>query len=253
MRDAIAHIGGPVHLVGDCQGGWLAAIVAALDPASVASLTVGAAPIDFHAGDGPLLDHVALSAGKGGAPYRALVEAGGGVLRGEVMVAGFIALAPEDEIRKQLDLLLSLRDPDYVARYNDFEDWFKYTQDIAGALLPLDHGAPVRGQRAGRRHAAGRRPHGRSRPDHVPGARSSPARATTSRRPTRRSRWPTTSARRPTRSAATWSTPATSACSWAAPRCATTGRRCSRRSPDAPSPGDRALTTLAATRKGLRG
>ncbi len=25
-------IGGPVHLVGDCQGGWLAAIVAALDP-----------------------------------------------------------------------------------------------------------------------------------------------------------------------------------------------------------------------------
>jgi poly(3-hydroxybutyrate) depolymerase len=134
VRDAIAHIGGPVHLVGDCQGGWLAAIVAALDPVSVASLTVGAAPIDFHAGEGPLLDHVALSAGKGGAPYRALVEAGGGVLRGEVMVAGFIALAPEDEIRKQLDLLLSLHDPEYVARYTEFEDWFKYTQDIAGAF-----------------------------------------------------------------------------------------------------------------------
>lgn len=134
VHDAIEHIGEPVHLVGDCQGGWLAAIVAALDPASVASLTVGAAPIDFHAGDGPLLDHVALSAGKGGAPYRALVDAGGGVLRGEVMVAGFIALAPEDEIRKQLDLLLSLRDPDYVARYADFEDWFKYSQDIAGTF-----------------------------------------------------------------------------------------------------------------------
>ncbi|MDX6376425.1 MAG: poly(3-hydroxybutyrate) depolymerase [Gaiellaceae bacterium] len=134
VRDAIAQIGEPVHLVGDCQGGWLAAIVTALDPASVASLTVGAAPIDFHAGEGPLLDHVALSAGRGGAPYRALVDAGGGVLRGEVMVAGFVALAPEDEIRKQLDLLLSLGDPAYVARYNDFEDWFKHTQDIAGAF-----------------------------------------------------------------------------------------------------------------------
>src|SRR3954452_22900159 len=61
VRDAIRQVGGPVHLVGDCQGGWLASIVAALDPESVASLTVGAAPIDFHAGTGPLLDHVTLA------------------------------------------------------------------------------------------------------------------------------------------------------------------------------------------------
>jgi len=134
VRDAIAQIGGPVHLVGDCQGGWLASIVAALDPESVVSLTCGAAPIDFHAGMGPLLDNVALSAPYGGAPYRAIVEAGGGVLRGEVMVGGFIALAPEDEWKKQLDLLLGLRDPDYVARYAEFEDWFKWTQDISGAF-----------------------------------------------------------------------------------------------------------------------
>ena len=56
------------------------------------------------------------------------------MLRGEVMVGGFIALAPEDEVRKQLDLLLGLRDPDYVRRYAEFEDWFKWTQDIAGAF-----------------------------------------------------------------------------------------------------------------------
>jgi len=134
VRDAIAQIGAPVHLVGDCQGGWLAAVVAALDPASVASLTCGAAPIDFHAGTGPLLDNVALSAPYRGAPYRSIVSAGGGVLRGEVMVGGFIALAPEDEIKKQLDLLLGLRDPDYVQRYAEFEDWFKWTQDISGAF-----------------------------------------------------------------------------------------------------------------------
>ena len=134
VRDAIAHIGAPVHLIGDCQGGWLAAIVAALDPDSVASLTIGAAPIDFHAGEGPLLDSIALAAGLQGAPYRALVKAGGGVLRGEVMVAGFIGLAPEEEGRKQLDLLLSIHDAEYVRRYADFEDWFKHTQDIAGAF-----------------------------------------------------------------------------------------------------------------------
>jgi poly(3-hydroxyalkanoate) synthetase len=134
VRDAIAQIGAPVHLVGDCQGGWLAAVVAALEPASVASLSVGAAPIDFHAGEGPLLDYVSLAAGLGGAPYRALVEAGGGVLRGEVMVNGFISLAPEEELRKQLDLLLSLHDREYVGRYAEFEDWFKHTQDIAGAF-----------------------------------------------------------------------------------------------------------------------
>src|SRR4051812_2466553 len=89
VRDAIRQIGGPVHLVGDCQGGWLASIVAALDPESVASLTVGAAPIDFHAGTGPLLDHVTLARELRGASYRSLVAAGGGVLRGEVMVNGF--------------------------------------------------------------------------------------------------------------------------------------------------------------------
>jgi poly(3-hydroxybutyrate) depolymerase len=34
VERAIAHIGGPVNLVGDCQGGWLAAIYAALRPAT---------------------------------------------------------------------------------------------------------------------------------------------------------------------------------------------------------------------------
>ena len=44
-------IGGPVNLVGDCQGGWLATIYAALHPEHVNTLTIAGAPIDFHAGD----------------------------------------------------------------------------------------------------------------------------------------------------------------------------------------------------------
>ncbi|NLT31476.1 MAG: alpha/beta hydrolase, partial [Propionibacterium sp.] len=50
VREAIAELGGRVHLVGFSQGGWLAAMIAALDPDTVATLTLGAAPIDCHAG-----------------------------------------------------------------------------------------------------------------------------------------------------------------------------------------------------------
>jgi poly(3-hydroxybutyrate) depolymerase len=134
VAGAVERIGGPVHLIGDCQGGWLASIYAALEPDSVSTLTVGGAPIDFQAGEGPLVDCVALMAGLETSPYRAMVDAGGGILRGEAMLAGFIALAPEEEARKHLDLVLELHDPEYVRRYTEFEDWFKYTQDIAGAF-----------------------------------------------------------------------------------------------------------------------
>lgn len=134
VAGAVERIGGRVHLIGDCQGGWLASIYAALEPDSVATLTVGGAPIDFQAGEGPLVDYVALMSGLETSPYRAMVDAGGGILRGEAMLAGFIALAPEEEAKKHLDLVLELHDPEYVRRYTEFEDWFKYTQDIAGAF-----------------------------------------------------------------------------------------------------------------------
>jgi poly(3-hydroxybutyrate) depolymerase len=134
VRDAVEHIGAPVHLIGDCQGGWLAGIYAALEPDSVATLTVGAAPIDFHSGEGPLIDYVALMSSLHASPYEAMVDAGGGLLRGEAMLAGFIALAPEEEAKKHLDLLLEMHDPEFVRRYAEFENWFKYTQDIAGAF-----------------------------------------------------------------------------------------------------------------------
>ena len=42
-------LGGRVNLIGDCQGGWLATIYAALHPERVNTLTIAGAPIDFHA------------------------------------------------------------------------------------------------------------------------------------------------------------------------------------------------------------
>jgi poly(3-hydroxybutyrate) depolymerase len=132
---AVDHMGGRANLIGDCQGGWLATIYAALHPERVNTLTIAGAPIDFHTGE-PVI-HAALTAL---APngnldfYRALVTAGGGRLSGEHMLAGFIMIQPDNEIGRQLQLLANVNDVAHVERYREFEDWFKHTQPIPGAF-----------------------------------------------------------------------------------------------------------------------
>ena len=56
------------------------------------------------------------------------------MLSGEHMLAGFIAIQPENEIARQMQLLANLDDAAHVARYREFEDWFKHTQPIPGAF-----------------------------------------------------------------------------------------------------------------------
>jgi poly(3-hydroxybutyrate) depolymerase len=135
VDDAVEHCGGTVNLIGDCQGGWLAAIYAALHPEKVNTLTLAGAPIDFHAGE-PVIAEIV----RGLAPdgnlwfYEALVASGGGVLKGRYMLSGFIAINPADEISRQLELLRSVGDSSHIDRYTEFEDWFKHTQDIPGAF-----------------------------------------------------------------------------------------------------------------------
>jgi poly(3-hydroxyalkanoate) synthetase len=130
---AVDHAGGRVNLIGDCQGGWLATIYAALAPERVNTLTLAGAPVDFHAGE-PVIHEVMRRLAPDGdlAFYRALVAAGGGTLKGEHMLAGFVMIQPSSEISRQLELWQHLDDPHYVARYQEFEDWFKHTQDIPG-------------------------------------------------------------------------------------------------------------------------
>lgn len=135
VQRAVDHCGGRVNLIGDCQGGWLATIYSALHPEHVNTLTLAGAPIDFHAGE-PVIHEVLRRLAPGGdlGFYEALVASGGGVLKGEHMLSGFIAINPADEISRQLDLLLHLDDEAHLARYHEFEDWFKHTQDIPGAF-----------------------------------------------------------------------------------------------------------------------
>jgi poly(3-hydroxybutyrate) depolymerase len=134
VERSIEHIGGPVNLIGDCQGGWLAAIYAALHPEQVNTLTLAGAPIDFHDGEPVIYDWVEALGGEDLAFYRWVVEQGDGVLKGEHMLNGFILIKPENEVAKQIQLLTHLHDAEHLERHHHFETWFKHVQDIPGAF-----------------------------------------------------------------------------------------------------------------------
>ncbi len=132
---SIRRMGGRANLVGDCQGGWLAAIYAALHPDRVHTLTLAGAPIDFHAGESVIASSTrVLTSAFGLAPYRALVAMGGGNMPGAGPLGNFVAIAPQAEVSRQLQLLENIEDAGHVERYRVFEDWFKHTQDIPGAF-----------------------------------------------------------------------------------------------------------------------
>ncbi|TDW21923.1 DUF3141 domain-containing protein [Kribbella kalugense] len=135
VDEAIALAGGRVHLAGDCQGGWLAVIYAALHPETVETLTIAGAPVDFHAGEPLIHDWMqVLSPRRDLAFYRAVVGANGGVLPGRFLLAGFVAMQPANELDRQLQLLAHIGEPAHVNRYRTFENWFRHTQPIPGAF-----------------------------------------------------------------------------------------------------------------------
>jgi poly(3-hydroxybutyrate) depolymerase len=132
---AVGSLGGSVNLVGDCQGGWLAVIYAALYPNTVNTLTIAGAPVDFHVGEPLIHDWMrVLSPGRDLDFYRNIVKANGGILPGQFLLAGFMAMQPDNELDRQLQLLAHINEPAHVARYRTFEAWFKHTQPIPGAF-----------------------------------------------------------------------------------------------------------------------
>ena len=135
IAESIERLGGRVNLVGDCQGGWLAVIYAALYPQTVNTLTIAGAPIDFHAGE-PLIHEwmQVLSPQRDLEFYRGMVRSNGGILPGQFLLNGFIAMQPANELDRQLQLLAHIHDPAHVARYRTFEAWFQHTQPIPGAF-----------------------------------------------------------------------------------------------------------------------
>ena len=122
--------GGKVHLIGLCQGGWLATIYAAIYPEKVASLLIGAAPIDFRAGKSKVHEFVDRIPMKG---YELMVRSGGGFLRGDVMLSGWKLTSPyERYVEDYVNLWESIRDDNKLERARKFRTWYEYTQNISG-------------------------------------------------------------------------------------------------------------------------
>jgi len=128
---AVEAVGGRAHLVGLCQGGWMSAIYASRFPGKVASLVLAGAPIDTDAGDGPIrmLAHTLPMS-----VFEEMVAAGGGLMPGRFMLAGWKDMHPgEQYLGKFLDLYAHIEDRNYIRRTETFERWYENPIDLPGA------------------------------------------------------------------------------------------------------------------------
>jgi poly(3-hydroxyalkanoate) synthetase len=136
VHHCITLLGGKANLIGDCQGGWLSAIFAALYPDMVNTLAVAGAPIDFQAGDGQIKETVNFNSKlfpDGGMDfYRKLVAMGNGILDGRFMVMGFNIMKPGQTSLRYLDLYKNIHDPEKLERFREMKNWYDFTQNIAG-------------------------------------------------------------------------------------------------------------------------
>ncbi len=120
-----------LHLVGECQGGWQAAVYAALFPGKVATLVSAAAPVDVTAAVSDIRNDSM-------APmefFEYLVAIGGGMMDGEYILWGFKNMQPDEHyVRKYYTLwrMIDNGDEEGLENYVRFQNWFEYTQKLPG-------------------------------------------------------------------------------------------------------------------------
>ena len=130
LNVCIDDLGARVNLIGLCQGGWMSAMYAARYPQKIATLVLAGSPIDTHAGNGPLkkmVDEMPASF------YQELVDAGGGLMRGRLMLEGWKRMHPEEQyVDKYLRLYERIDDPAYRSKTEAFERWYENPIDLPG-------------------------------------------------------------------------------------------------------------------------
>lgn len=130
LNVAVDDVGGRVHLVGLCQGGWMSTMFAARFPGKVVSLVLAGAPIDTGAGRGTIkkmAHELPMSF------FEEMVAAGDGRMRGAFMLAGWKNMhAGEQYLSKYLDLYEHIEDKSYVKRTEHFERWYENPIDLPG-------------------------------------------------------------------------------------------------------------------------
>ncbi len=130
ILDCAEALGGRVHLLGICQGGWEAAVAAALRPGIAETLCLAAAPIDFRAGGGTLTRLVDATPP---AAYAGWVALGGGVMRGEFLRSGFTNLKfVERRVLDRWQLWNRLDDDGWMERRHRLGRWYHAKKDLPG-------------------------------------------------------------------------------------------------------------------------
>jgi poly(3-hydroxybutyrate) depolymerase len=127
---AVDDLGGSVHLVGLCQGGWMSTMYAARFPGKVRSLVLAGAPIDTDAGNSPIKS---MAHSLPMSFYEEMVAAGGGRMPGRIMLAGWKNMNPQEQyLEKYIDLYEHIEDKCYVKRTERFERWYENPIDLPG-------------------------------------------------------------------------------------------------------------------------
>jgi pimeloyl-ACP methyl ester carboxylesterase len=152
IEQSVERLGGRVNLVGDCQGGWLAAIYAALHPGQVNTLAVGGAAIDTKAARPQLQEWTSLLRPlRERGMYEKLVALNGGLWLGRYQLAGFKAMEPASEFARMAELLGHAHDGEALRRYAKFEDWRSSPPTFSSTIVPSAAGSMVaRGPVGGR-------------------------------------------------------------------------------------------------------
>jgi poly(3-hydroxybutyrate) depolymerase len=123
-------LGGAVHLVGLCQGGWMCAMFASRFPHKVRSLVLAGSPIDTDAGHGPIkkmAHRLPLDV------YQEMVDIGDGRMLGKTMLAGWKDMHPGQQFMgKYIDLFAHIEDKSYIKRTEHFERWYENPIDLPG-------------------------------------------------------------------------------------------------------------------------
>jgi pimeloyl-ACP methyl ester carboxylesterase len=152
----IDDLGGRVNLIGLCQGGWVAAMIAARFPQKVNSLVLAGSPIDADAGDGPIKRMVHASPMSF---YEELVALGGGLMRGKLMLQGWKNMHPEqDYFQDHIDLYEHIDDPAYLKKEEAFSSWYENPDRFARPLVSPSHSTIVQREPLGQGNVRWSRP-----------------------------------------------------------------------------------------------
>jgi poly(3-hydroxyalkanoate) synthetase len=126
----VDHVGGPVDLIGLCQGGWLSLLYAARFPAKVRKLVLAGAPVDITA------QRSRLSAMADATPlavFQGFVKVGDGRAIGRHISKFWGIECPNaNDIRQSLQTPEPVGSPEFARLEAIFNTWNSWTVDLPG-------------------------------------------------------------------------------------------------------------------------